>query len=218
VDQSSAAPISRHKAFWQSPESAVSRQRIADKARERWKQPAYRERLEKALVKARAAYSVPTPDSGQKIAAAQRRAWADEGIRARRLAAITPETRRKLSVAQTRVWANMTPEEKDRRTVVLRKRIMGGQYMTTLEARVCTAINELDVWYKFHKVIGRYTADFLLQPNLVVEADGAYWHSLNPEHDATRDAYMAEHGYRVIRIPEQATQAEVETLLREALA
>jgi very-short-patch-repair endonuclease len=109
----------------------------------------------------------------------------------------------------------MSPEEKDRRTVVMRKRVMGGQYMTTPEANVCTALNEVDVFYQLHKVIGRYTADFLVLPNLVVEADGEYWHKA--EHDATRDAYMADHGYRVLRIPESASQEDIEAMLREAL-
>ena len=48
----------------------------------------------------------------------------------------------------------MSPEEKDRRTVVMRKRVMGGQYMTTPEANVCTALNEVDVFYQLQSNVG----------------------------------------------------------------
>jgi very-short-patch-repair endonuclease len=114
----------------------------------------------------------------------------------------------------------MDSVEKDRRTAVMRKRVMGGQYMTSLEALVCTSLNAVDAWYQFHQVVGRYTADFLVPgARLVVEADGTYWHSREgaAEHDDARDGYMAEHGYRVLRIPDSATQAEIVAMLRDAL-
>ena len=233
-------PFTKRQAFWASPEGAEVKARIAEKARRRWQDSAVREHHHKVLqaawtpemrsAAAKRAKADPerlkrarwhhTEESRRKQAAALRRSWQDPEVRARRLAAITSETRHKLSEAQSRVWARMDREERDHRTGAMRKRVMGGQYISVLEALVCTALNAVDVDYQIHAVIGPYVADFLVRvASLVIEADGSYWHNREgaPDHDAVRDAYMVEHGYRVVRIPESATQAEIEAILREEL-
>ena len=56
------------------------------------------------------------------------------------------------------------------------------------------------------KRFGRYTVDAYLPPpyHLAFEADGIYWHSLRPEYDEERDAWLLEHvQLPVIRLSEE---------------
>lgn len=56
----------------------------------------------------------------------------------------------------------------------------------------------------------RYRADFAFESaRLVVECDGAYWHSRPSvqRSDARKDAYLAEHGWRVLRLTEEEIKA-----------
>ena len=50
--------------------------------------------------------------------------------------------------------------------------------------------------------IGRYVADFLcVEHRLIVELDGPpHENEEQRRHDASRDAWLREHGYRVLRI------------------
>ena len=50
--------------------------------------------------------------------------------------------------------------------------------------------------------IGRYVADFLcVEHRLIVELDGPpHENETQRRHDASRDAWLREHGYRVLRI------------------
>jgi very-short-patch-repair endonuclease len=100
----------------------------------------------------------------------------------------------------------------------MRSRIKGGHYLSAPEARVCEVLNALDLDYQIHRLIGPYTVDvYVRSRRLDIECDGAYWHRQRPEHDETRDSYMAENGYRVLRIPDSATPAEIAAVLRDAL-
>lgn len=54
--------------------------------------------------------------------------------------------------------------------------------------------------------IGRYVVDFLcLRHRLIVEADGPLH---DPEHDAKRDAWLAEQGFRVLRFKNDDVRGE----------
>ncbi len=56
------------------------------------------------------------------------------------------------------------------------------------------------------KRFGRYTVDAYLPPpyHLAFEADGTYWHSLRPEYDEKRDAWLLEHAQLpVVRLSEE---------------
>jgi len=70
--------------------------------------------------------------------------------------------------------------------------------------------------YKWH-ASSQYRADFLVDDKLVVEIDGATYHS-SPEaiaRDSQRDADMRREGYIVLRIPAQLVfQNSVETVKR----
>lgn len=60
-----------------------------------------------------------------------------------------------------------------------------------------------DLKLDFQVEEGRYRADFLANDWLVIEIDGAAWHS-SPEaqaRDQLRDTYFEGLGYTVLRIP-----------------
>jgi very-short-patch-repair endonuclease len=58
--------------------------------------------------------------------------------------------------------------------------------------------------------VGPFFADFLCRElALVVELDG-FSHDAAPERDATRDRWMAEHGYTVLRFANADVHANVE--------
>lgn len=90
------------------------------------------------------------------------------------------------------------------------------QRLTPAEWRLWSAVRnrQLD-GLKFRRQVpfGPFVADFYcLECRIVVEVDGSV-HQYQQEQDAYRDAYMAAHGYRVIRF----TNTEVLTNLPAVL-
>ena len=94
------------------------------------------------------------------------------------------------------------------------------------EMRHAPAVYERRLWkllrdrrlegLKFRRqvVIGRYVADFLcLRHRLIVEADGPL-HEGRQQHDAERDAWLAAHGFMVLRF----TNQQIESRSWEVLA
>jgi very-short-patch-repair endonuclease len=146
--------------------------------------------------------------------------WADPAYQERqRQIHADPERRAQWSAKAKAQWEAMTPEQRAASLKRAHGAIRSGSVVTKPEGRVAVALNDLDIDYQLHAVIGPYVMDFRIKNAMLnVEVDGAFWHRQRPEHDAARDAYMTEHGYRVVRILDTATQAEIETMLREALA
>lgn len=64
-----------------------------------------------------------------------------------------------------------------------------------------------DVSLQMQTPVGRYRLDFLVNDNLIVEVDGAEWHSSKEavERDAIRDRYMEDNGFFVLRIAAKIT-------------
>ena len=59
--------------------------------------------------------------------------------------------------------------------------------------------------------IGPYDVDFYVPSrNLIIEADGTYWHSRPEtiERDAKRDTYLKGLGYVIFRIPQETLENE----------
>lgn len=110
--------------------------------------------------------------------------------------------------------------EKRRKASALRKdkstefyRIMGikgvlaqKQKETSLERKVYRVLEDSGLVFEKQKLInGKFLVDaFVPSLNLVIEADGAYWHSLERvvKKDKAENAYLAKCGYKVLRIPE----------------
>lgn len=80
--------------------------------------------------------------------------------------------------------------------------------------------SQLGVKFSRQMPVGPYFADFLCRElGLVVELDG-YSHDLRPGHDAARDSWMREEGYRVLRFANTAVRADPESVvlaIREAV-
>jgi len=69
--------------------------------------------------------------------------------------------------------------------------------------------------------IGPWSVDLAFPPRrLVVEADGDYWHSAATiqQRDKRKDAYLAGHGWRVLRLSESAIKADVIACVDEIVA
>lgn len=74
---------------------------------------------------------------------------------------------------------------------------------TPIEVAVRQALQRKRIGFREQYRIGPYRADFYLPAwRLVIEADGAAWHStpLQRKHDRRRDAFMRERGYHVARL------------------
>lgn len=74
---------------------------------------------------------------------------------------------------------------------------------TDIEAIIYALLDEPGLECERQKRVGAFRADaFVPRLNLVIEADGDYWHSLPgaEERDARKDSYLRELGYRVLRI------------------
>ena len=77
--------------------------------------------------------------------------------------------------------------------------------MTLPEEVLWKALRKPDLGFRRQVPIDRYIADFVhLRARLIIELDGG-WHDF-PEaqlHDALRDAWLADQGYRVLRFRNQ---------------
>lgn len=73
---------------------------------------------------------------------------------------------------------------------------------TILETLLARAFRGIGLRYEPQaKILRRYAADFFFPPDLVVEADGDYWHQRADvaARDRRRDVAMRAAGYRVVR-------------------
>ena len=73
---------------------------------------------------------------------------------------------------------------------------------TSIEAKVREHLDGLGVIYFQEHQIGAWVVDFLVLPNLVIEANGDYWHSLRPEVDLRKTRELEAMGYMVYRFTE----------------
>lgn len=120
-----------------------------------------------------------------------------------------------MTAARRKQLAAMTPDERREQAmpaVIASRR----RHPTNIEIAVETLLLELGIDFVAQHRIGRYVVDFHVPSRrLVIECDGEYWHSLPEavEKDARRDLYLANCGYRVIRLKER----EIGALTTDAL-
>lgn len=70
------------------------------------------------------------------------------------------------------------------------------------------ALTDAGIDFRWQYKIGRYFADFaLIRERVVVEVDGLYWH--DAAHDAERDAFMHQRGWRVLRFTDKQILADL---------
>lgn len=97
-----------------------------------------------------------------------------------------------------------------------------------LELDLYGYLDTLGVQYEAQKAIGRYVVDAFIEPNIIIEADGDWWHG-HPRfepltktqrkqkgRDKARNTYLANRSYAVIRIWE--CDMSLERVKRELIA
>jgi len=73
---------------------------------------------------------------------------------------------------------------------------------TSIERRVRETLEHLRYAHRSQVQIGPWVVDFVVGDQVVVEADGSYWHSLRPDVDRRKTADITSRGYIVWRLPE----------------
>jgi very-short-patch-repair endonuclease len=97
---------------------------------------------------------------------------------------------------------------------------MGNPRTSSLETRMAEAMRGLGLRPLPQAPFGPYNVDFAFpEARLVVECDGAYWHSLPKQKriDHSKDAYLANRGWRVLRLTEAAIKASPATCAQAVL-
>lgn len=87
---------------------------------------------------------------------------------------------------------------------------------TTIEAAVRGALASAGITFETQRRIGNFYVDFLTPGNVVVEADGDYWHSL-PDvaaKDKRKDAYLSAQGYRVLHLSESEIRQGTDVIVK----
>jgi very-short-patch-repair endonuclease len=86
---------------------------------------------------------------------------------------------------------------------------------TTIERKMREAFARAGISAEPQRRIGPFTVDFLLPGNIVVEADGDYWHA-KPEvaaKDARKDAWLGARGYSVTHLTEREILAGADVIV-----
>ncbi len=94
---------------------------------------------------------------------------------------------------------------------------------TGIEVRIDALLTTMRVAFISQKPLGTFMVDFYVpSARLVIECDGAYWHSLpvNQGRDARKDGWLRAHRYRVLRLTEYDINSDIDwcrTLIQQAL-
>lgn len=78
------------------------------------------------------------------------------------------------------------------------------------------ALASAGITFETQRRIGNFYVDFLTPGNVVVEADGDYWHSL-PDvaaKDKRKDAYLSAQGYRVLHLSESEIRQGTDVIVK----
>lgn len=206
-----------HKGIKREPHSDETKSKIAEARKREWQNPEYRAHQ----VKVRKGISRPgTPHSEESKAIISQKAkkrFEDPVYHARVTSAMnaskqTDSWKEKQSVARKHLWK--TDEFKNKALEALT-----GKKETSLERKVRLCLEFLEVSFKQQHVIGRAIADFYIEPSLIIEADGKYWHD-KPEvkiRDMRRDKWLQSEGYTVLRLDEETIQDDPIPRIREFL-
>jgi very-short-patch-repair endonuclease len=92
--------------------------------------------------------------------------------------------------------------------------------VSSIEIAVKKVLDSLGENYHHQHRIGKFLVDFYLPDrNLVIEADGDYWHSLerNRKNDIKKDQYMKESQINLVRLKESDIRRSCDALVRAAL-
>jgi very-short-patch-repair endonuclease len=226
----------------ESMNSEETQKRISEGVKRAYANPEMRERQRQGTLEAQSKpeYSQKMSESIKRVQATeeyqekQRIAHADPAYKAKMSAyrlgvPISEEHRLKLlegaSERALARWANVSEEERRNHMQKAMDASMA-ILVSSLEVRVKTLLDALEVSYEQQYRIGKYFADFYVaSENLIIEVNGCYWHSCpqcgytyetKQESDAKREKYLKSKGYKILTIWEHDLRTEfVEPFLDE---
>ncbi len=112
---------------------------------------------------------------------------------------VSLETKKKISIANK-------GKKMVKRAAVLGAKAASNKYPTSIEKKVYSELIKRGFLFEKQKLInGKFLVDaYIPKLNLVIEADGDYWHSLDrvKKRDKAKNAYLAKCGYNLLRISE----------------
>lgn len=107
-----------------------------------------------------------------------------------------PESRAKLALVTNTPYQRMRSSQRIRRTM---QKMSQNGFTSSLELFVADVLNGLHINYIQQYSIDRFCVDFALPDyNIVIEADGEYWHQ-DKEKDDERQRIIESYGWQVIR-------------------
>lgn len=82
--------------------------------------------------------------------------------------------------------------------------------VSSLETAVAAELDSRGIEYEQQAKCGRYVMDFRIG-NVIVECDGAYWHSRPgvKDRDSRKDAACKKRGWSVVRLTEDEIRTDV---------
>jgi len=89
---------------------------------------------------------------------------------------------------------------------------------TKIEKIIDDNLKKLKIEYKKQKQISNKTvSDFFIEPNILIYADGDYWHNLikNKEKDIIINDYLKNNGYKVLRYTENDIINNIEFVMND---
>ena len=79
---------------------------------------------------------------------------------------------------------------------------MRGIYKTDIESLMYKALKKENISFTFQYPIRcrwGYSADFFINPNIIIETDGEHWHKKGNSHDRKKDWALRKLGFVIIR-------------------
>lgn len=128
----------------------------------------------------------------------------------------TKETRKKMSETHKKInsgwWfkgKKKSPEHRKKLKEYALRGLLSQQRMkepTSIENKLYKELKRRGLLFETQKLInGRFLVDaYIPSLNLVIEADGDYWHNLErvQKKDKAENAYLTKCGYKLLRLPE----------------
>ncbi len=109
--------------------------------------------------------------------------------------------------------AKLTPEERQKRSVNAYK---GLKRISSIEKIIAKELTKRNIYFiQQVNMLDRYRVDFLVNDDIIIEADGMYWHNLPgiQEKDKIRDEILKLHGFIVFRFWEDEIKKDVSTCI-----
>ena len=113
----------------------------------------------------------------------------------------TEEAKEKCRQAAIKQFKNPIQRELRRKNAI--KQLQNPTFKnSSIEIKMQKELDKRNIVYEKHKpLIGKFAVDLFIQPNIVIECDGSYWHNRQDmkEKDAMRNIELKEKGYKVYR-------------------